>query len=91
MEDDTEVEDVVIEFEGNFDLDGVTDKQIQVIGIDTSEPILNIDSKFYKIDVENSIGTRLLFKHDEGDGKLRYYAKTDKVIKAHRVMIKPKR
>lgn len=84
-----ETEDIVIEFEGNFDLDSVTDKQLQLIGIDTEEPVLKIDSKFYKLDVKDSIGTRLLFKTD-ADGKTEYLTKTDKMITARRVMIKPK-
>lgn len=84
-----EVEDIVVEFEGNFDLDTVIDKKIQLIGIDTDEPVLKIDSKFYKIDVKDSIGTRLLFITN-GEDKLEYYAKTDKSIRAHRVIVKPK-
>lgn len=87
MEEETE--DVVIEFEGNFDLDGVKEKEIQVIGIDTDDPVLRIDSKFYKIDVKDSIGSRMVFEQQD-DGKLKYYAKTDKVMTARRVMIKPK-
>lgn len=84
-----ETEDLVIEFEGNFDLDSVRGQQIQVIGIDTDEPVLRIDSKFYKIDVKDSIGSRLILQQD-AEGKLGYYAKTDKVVTARRVMIKPK-
>ncbi|GLJ59188.1 hypothetical protein SUGI_1496750 [Cryptomeria japonica] len=84
-----ETEDLVIEFEGNFDLDSVRGQQIQVIGIDTDEPVLRIDSKFYKIDVKDSIGSRLILQQGM-DGKLSYYAKTDKVVTARRVMIKPK-
>lgn len=86
-EEDTE--DIVIEFEGNFDLESVKDKQLKVIGIDTEEPLLKIGSKFYKIDIKDSIGSRLIFSHNQ-DGKLEYYAKTDKVATARRVMIKPK-
>lgn len=86
---DEETEDVVIEFEGNFDLDGVKGKDIQVIGLDTDDPVLRIDSKFYKIDVKDSIGSRMIFEQKD-DGKLKYYAKTDKVMTARRVMIKPK-
>lgn len=82
-------EDIVIEFEGNFNIDSVISKQLQIIGIDTDEPILKIDSKFYKIDVKDSIGSRLILKHGD-DGKLNYYTKTDKVVSASRVMIKPK-
>lgn len=84
-----ETEDLVIEFEGNFDLDSVKDQQIQVIGVDTDEPVLRIDSKFYKIDVKDSIGSRLILQQNV-EGKLSYYAKTDKVVTARRVMIKPK-
>lgn len=90
MADDYETEDIVIEFEGNFDLDSVTDKQLQVIGIDTDEPVLKIDSKFYKIETKNSIGSRLILEQNKDNGKLEYYAKTDKVVTARRVMIKPK-
>lgn len=84
-----ESEDVVIEFEGNFDIDGVKKKDIQLIGIDTDDPVLRIDSKFYKIDIKDSIGTRMIFEQKD-DGKLQYYAKIDKVMTARRVMIKPK-
>lgn len=85
-----ETEDIVIEFEGNFDLDSVTDKQLQLIGIDTEKPVLKIDSKFYRLDVEDSLGTRLLFKTGEMDGKVKFLTKTDKLITARRVMIKQK-
>lgn len=89
MAEEEGVEDIVIEFEGNFDLDSVTDKQLQLIGIDTDEPVLKIDSKFYRIDIKDSIGSRLILEQNK-DGKLEYYAKTDKVVTARRVMIKPK-
>lgn len=89
MDQESEFEDVVIEFEGNFDLDSVKEKKFQLMGIDTEEPVLKIDSKFYKINMKDSIGTRLLFKHKE-DGKLVYHSKSDKVITARRVMVKPK-
>lgn len=89
QEVEEEYEDIVIEFEGNFDLDSVKDKKIQLMGIDTEEPVLKIDSKYYKINMKSSIGTRLLFKHNE-DGKLSYHSKSDKVITARRVMVKPK-
>lgn len=90
-ENEDEYEDVIIEFEGNFDLDAVLDKDIQMIGIDTEEPVLKIDAKFYKIDVQDSIGTRLLFKCDNDDkSTIEYHDKTDKSILAHRVMVKPK-
>lgn len=88
-DNDDQFEDIVIEFEGNFDLDGVKDKRIQLIGIDTDEPVLRIDSKFYKLDMKDSIGSRLILQHKE-DGKLVYYAKTDKVVTARRAMVKPK-
>lgn len=89
MADDEIVEDVVIEFEGNFDLDSVSDKQLQIIGLDTDQPVLRVDSKFYKLDTKEAIGTRLIFGKDE-QGKLTYKSKTDKVVTARRVMIKPK-
>lgn len=88
-EPEVETEDVVIEFEGNFDLDRVNEKTLQLIGIDTDEPVLRVDTKFYKIDVKDSIGSRLLLTQDE-NGKLEYYGKTDKVATAQRVMIKRK-
>lgn len=87
-ENNEEVEDLLIEFEGNFDLDSVTGKQLQLIGIETDNPVLRIDTKFYKIDVKDSIGSRLILENDEGN--LKYYSKTDKVVTAHRAMIKPK-
>lgn len=87
---DEETEDIVIEFEGNFELEGVQDKQLQLIGIDTDEPVLRIDSKFYKIDIKDSIGTRLILGVDDEDKKFKYCTKTEKVVKAHRVILKPK-
>ncbi|XP_050387952.1 uncharacterized protein LOC126804760 [Argentina anserina] len=86
---DSETEDIVIEFEGNFDLDSLADKQLQLLGIDTDEPVLKVDSKFYKIDVKDSIGSRLLLEQDS-DEKQKYYGKTDKVVTARRVIVKPK-
>lgn len=83
-------EDIIIEFEGNFDLDSVKDKQLQLIGVETDEPVLRIESKFYKLDIKDSLGTRLLFETDETDGKTKYLTKSDKLIIAKRVMIKPK-
>lgn len=88
-EEDGEVEDIVIEFEGNFDLDSVEGKQLQLIGIDTDEPVLKIDAKFYKIDIKDSIGTRMIFNQNS-DGNLEYFAKTDKIVMARRVLLKAK-
>jgi hypothetical protein len=88
MAEDESVEDFVVEFEGNLDLDTVLDKKIQLIGIDTDKPVLKIDTKFYNLDIKDSLGTRLLF--ETKDDKLEFFTKTDKQISAHRVMIKPK-
>lgn len=88
-EEEEEFEDIVVEFEGNFDLDSVKNKQLQILGIDSDEPILRIDSKFYKVDIKNSIGSRLILEQRE-DGQLGYYGKTDKVVTARRAMLKPK-
>lgn len=87
--DELDYEDVVIEFEGNFDFNSVRGKELKVIGIDTEEPIILIDQKYYKLDIKNSIGTRLLLEKDS-DKKLKYYGKTDKVAKARRVIVKQK-
>lgn len=84
-----EYEDIVIEFEGHFDLDSLSNKKLQLIGIESDEPVLRIESKFYKIDLRDSIGTRLVLESD-ADGKVAYHGKTDKVMTARRVMIKPK-
>lgn len=89
MTDNDQTENIVIEFEGNFDLEAVKDKQIRLLGIDTDEPVLKIGNKFYRIEVKDSIGSRLIFDRDE-EGKLGYCTKTDKVVTARRVMIKPK-
>lgn len=89
MDNEEQSEDLVIEFEGNFDLESVDGKQLQVIGIDTDEPVLRIDSKFYKLDIKDSLGTKLLFSQKE-DGNLEYYAKTDKTVTAKRVLLKSK-
>lgn len=86
---DEEFEDIVIEFEGNFDLESLKDKQLQMIGLNSDEPVLRIDSKYYKLDMKDSIGSRLILKHKE-DGKLEYFAKTDKVITARRAVLKSK-
>lgn len=89
MDQDGDSEDIVIEFEGNFDLDSVTGKQLQLIGIDTDEPVLRIDTKFYKLDIKDSLGTKMLFAQDEA-GSLEYFAKTDKTVTARRVLLKSK-
>lgn len=89
MSEDSDTEDIVVEFEGNFDLAGVSDKPVKIIGLDEDEPVLKIDSRFYKMDVKDSIGTRLIFKRDS-EGKLQFHSKTDKVVTAKRVLLKPK-
>lgn len=89
MSEDSETEDIVVEFEGNFDLAGIADKPVQIIGLDEDEPVLKIDSRFYKIDVKDSIGTRLIFGRDN-EGKLQFQSKSDKVVTAKRVLLKPK-
>lgn len=89
MAEDDEI--IVVEFEGNFDLDTVLDKKLQLVGIDTDNPVLKIDSKFYNLDIQDTIGTKLLFKYNKSDNdRLEYFTKTDKQISAHRVMVKPK-
>ena len=86
---DDEYEDIVLDFEGNFDLDSLEGKQVHFIGLETDDPVLKIDSKFYKVDVKDSIGTRLVFEKNP-NGELEFFNKTDKVITARRVMVKPK-
>lgn len=91
MTEDEQFEELVIEFEGNFDLDTVLNKKLQLVGLDTDEPVLKIGSKFYGVQLKNSIGTRLLFNYGHGPGdKVEFFSKTDKQITAHRVMVRPK-
>lgn len=88
IEPESGTEELVIEFEGNFDIDRLAGTTMQLQDMDTDEPIIVVDKKYYKIDMQQTIGTRLL--HEKlPDGSLKYAFKTDKIMTAKRVMMKP--
>ncbi|OAD57033.1 hypothetical protein WN48_02832, partial [Eufriesea mexicana] len=90
---------VYVEFEG---LDGnvFSERQLQLdmIGIDTEHPIMQINGKFYEGTYEDVIGTYLFFmKHDKSIvddpvfdivPNFKYFGKTRKFLRMQRIFIK---
>lgn len=81
LSDDEDVEHIVVEFPSNStNFENL--ENLVIYGLEEKEPILKLDNKFYKITIENSIGTRLIFNRDQ------FYTKTDKIATAQRVLVK---
>ncbi|KAK1119405.1 hypothetical protein K0M31_013235 [Melipona bicolor] len=92
---------VYVEFEG---LDGnvFSEKQLQLdmIGIDTEHPIMQINGKFYEGSYEDVIGTYMFFAKNDNTvvddpvfdvaPNFKYVAKTRKFLKMQRIFIKPR-
>lgn len=100
-EDEEEVF-VYVEFEGLVDSNVFNEKQLQLdmVGIDTEHPIMQINGKFYEGAYEDVGGTYLFFtKHHDSTlddpvfdtaSNLKYFAKTRKCLKMRRIFIKPR-
>ncbi|XP_017887184.1 general transcription factor 3C polypeptide 6 [Ceratina calcarata] len=93
---------VYVEFEELTDSNVLSDKNLQLdmIGIDTEHPIMQINGKFYEGTYEDDCGTYMFFTKDDNPTvndpvfdvapNLKYFAKTRKSLKMRRVFIKPR-
>lgn len=99
LEDEEEIL-VYVELEGVVGGNTLTTEQLQLdmIGIDTEHPIMQINGRFYEGTYEDAIGTYMFFTKDENTepedpvfdtaSTLKYYAKTRKLLKMQRIFIK---
>jgi len=107
MQSDDELEDedemlVYVEFEGltGSDMFSHEDLQLDMIGIDTEHPIMEINGRFYEGTYEDAMGTYMFFEKDDNPKvddevfdkvpSLKYFAKTRKLLKMQRVFTKPR-
>ncbi|XP_076674310.1 uncharacterized protein LOC143372194 [Andrena cerasifolii] len=93
---------VYVEFEGLVDGNGFSEKQLQLdmIGVDTEHPIMQINGRFYEGAYEDLAGTYMFFTSDDTSvvndhvfdaaSNLKYFAKTRKFLKMQRIFIKPR-
>lgn len=106
MDSDTELledeEDILVyvEFEGfvNNNIFPNGELQLDMIGIDTDHPIMQIDGRFYEGTYEDAVGTYMFFDKDDQPvindpvfdqvPTLKYFGKTRKVLKMQRVFVK---
>lgn len=101
LEDEEEML-VYVEFEGLTGSDTFSnqDLQMDMIGIDTEHPIMEINGRFYEGTYEDAMGTYMFFEKDENPKvddevfdkvpTLKYFAKTRKLLKMQRVFTKPR-
>ncbi|XP_066595235.1 uncharacterized protein [Prorops nasuta] len=91
---------VYVEFEGSIGNNTLNDKQFQldITGIDTDHPIMQINGRFYEGTYEDAVGTYLFFEEDKNptvddpifdiNPTLKYFQKTKKLLKMQRVFTK---
>ncbi|XP_015601728.1 uncharacterized protein LOC107270853 [Cephus cinctus] len=95
--DDEEEFLVYVEFEGFVERNTFSDENLKldIIGIDSDYPIIEVNGKFYEGTYEDAVGTYLFFKNDENPivndlifdtvPTLKYFAKTRKLLRMQRV------
>ncbi|XP_032674556.1 general transcription factor 3C polypeptide 6 isoform X2 [Odontomachus brunneus] len=76
------------------------DLQLDMIGIDTEHPVMQINGRFYEGTYKDAMGTYMFFEKDDDPHvddvifdkipTLKYSAKTRKVLKMQRVFTKPR-
>ncbi|XP_043254498.1 uncharacterized protein LOC122398564 [Colletes gigas] len=93
---------VYVEFEGPLDGNVFSQEQLQLdmIGIDTEHPIMQINGKFYEGTYEDVNGTYMFFTKNDTSvvddpvfdvaPDLKYFAKSKKFLKMQRVFMKPR-
>ncbi|XP_077281058.1 general transcription factor 3C polypeptide 6 [Temnothorax americanus] len=101
LEDEEEML-VYVEFEGITGSDTFSnqDLQLDMIGIDTEHPMMEINGRFYEGTYEDAMGTYMFFEKDDNPKvddevfdkvpTLKYFAKTRKLLKMQRVFTKPR-
>lgn len=93
---------VYVEFEGFEGSNAFNNKDLQLdmIGIDTGNPVMQINGRFYEGTYEDAVGTYMFFEKDNNVQvddiafdkvpNLKYLAKTRKILKMQRVFTKPR-
>ncbi|XP_053987053.1 uncharacterized protein LOC128891900 [Hylaeus anthracinus] len=93
---------VYVEFEGLVDDNVFSEEQLQLdmIGIDTDHPIMQINGKFYEGTYEDVCGTYMFFMKSDNStvedpvfdvpSNLKYFGKTRKFLKMQRIFLKPR-
>lgn len=93
---------VYVEFEGLVGSNVFNNEELQLdmIGIDTEHPVMQINGRFYEGSYEDTLGTCMFFEKDDNPHvddvvfdkvpALKYFAKTRKVLKMQRVFTKPR-
>ncbi|EFN83196.1 general transcription factor 3C polypeptide 6 [Harpegnathos saltator] len=76
------------------------DLQLDMIGLDTEHPIMQVNGRYYEGVYEDAVGTYMFFEKDDDPHvddiifdkvpTLKYFAKTRKLLKMQRVFAKPK-
>ncbi|XP_012288250.1 uncharacterized protein LOC105703997 isoform X1 [Orussus abietinus] len=102
LSDDEEEILVYVEFESYVENSTFSNKtlQLDMIGLDTEHPIMQVDGKFYEGTYEDAIGTYMFFRNDDNpilddpvfDAKptLKYFVQTRKILKMQRVFVTPR-
>ncbi|XP_065912528.1 general transcription factor 3C polypeptide 6-like [Dysidea avara] len=93
MSEEVEEEEqlVFVEFQGLPDPTILRQKgSCTMLGIDTTEPFLQIDRCFFRGKYEDAIGTYLLFKQGTEHDQVMYLCKTTKRMIAEQVSIRKK-
>lgn len=93
---------VYVEFEGltGSDMFNNEELQLDMIGMDSEHPIMEINGRFYEGTYEDAVGTYMFFEKDDNPKvddevfdkvpTLKYFAKTRKLLKMQRVFTKPR-
>ncbi|XP_020288875.1 general transcription factor 3C polypeptide 6 [Pseudomyrmex gracilis] len=93
---------VYVQFEGLVGSNVFDDKNLEldIVGIDTEHPIIQINGRFYEGTYEDAVGTYMFFEKEDNPQvddpifdkapTLKYFAKTRKLLKMQRVFTKPR-
>lgn len=93
---------VYVEFEGLVGSNVFNNEELQLdmIGIDTEHPIMQINGRIYEGTYEDTTGTHMFFEKDDDPHiddavfdkvpTLKYFAKTKKILKMQRIFTKPR-
>ncbi|XP_014477962.1 PREDICTED: general transcription factor 3C polypeptide 6 [Dinoponera quadriceps] len=93
---------VYVEFEDLVGSNTFTkeDLQLDMTGIDTEHPLMQVNGRYYEGTYEDAVGTYMFFEKDDDPHvddaifdkvpTLKYFAKTRKMLKMQRVFAKPR-
>ncbi|XP_014231555.1 uncharacterized protein LOC106655595 [Trichogramma pretiosum] len=102
LEDDEEEILVYVEFDNciSSDVFSKEDLKLDMLGLDSEHPVMQINGKFFEGTYEDAVGTYLFFENDlepkvddpvfDKVPRYRYYNKTRKVLKMQRAFLIPR-